>query len=307
MRLRQLECFVRTCELGSISKAAEQLNVAQPALGLQIKGLEHDFGVTLLVRSSRGVSPTPAGEMLLEWARDVIQRTKEVKQRLRRLAQEDVSVLTLGLTPSVTYMLAGPILEEAARRIPKLNLHMVEGLSHLVVEWVESERIDLALISGHSDKRTLSQTPVLRESLYFVTARSETRTPITLTEVLAGPLAMPGENDALRRIVEAEARKMDLPMTVTYEIGSIPAIKDLAMRGVANAILPYGAVRREIESGDLTARKIVEPIVSRTLYLVRLHSRDVSTQENHLVQVIKDCLATLPDREAEHAYELVRT
>jgi LysR family nitrogen assimilation transcriptional regulator len=307
MRLRQLECFIRTCELGSISRAAEQLNVAQPALGLQIKNLEHDFGVTLLVRSSRGVSPTPAGEILLEWARDVIQRTRDVKEQLRAIARADTAVLSLGLTPSITYLLAGAILEEASRRVPGLTLRIIEGLSHVVTDWVETDKVDLALVTGASEKRTLSQTPIMREQLFFVSAaRNSDRSSIPLVEVLAQPLAMPGDNDALRGIVEAEARRIDVPLTVAFEISSIPAIKDLTARGVANAVLPYGAVRREVRAGELVARPIVDPVLSRTLFLVRSHGREVGKHERQLVPVIKDCLATIIDDEtAAQAYELL--
>ncbi len=307
MRMRQLECFVRVCELGSISRAAEQLNIAQPALGLQIKNLEHDFGVALLVRSSRGVAPTAAGKILLGWARDILERTREVKKRLRDAARpDDDGVLSLGLTPSVTYLLAGTILEEAARRVPTLGLRILEGLSHVVVEWVESERVDLALVSVASEEGALAQTPLFRERLYLVTAdRGGGDGPVPLADALAAPLAMPGENDALRRIVEAEARRLDLPLTVTFEIASIPAIKDLAARGVANAILPLGAVWREVQGGGLVARPVVEPALSRTLYLTRRRDREVGRNERELVRVIEGCLSSLADdgESAPGAYE----
>lgn len=299
MRFRQLECFVRACELGSFSRAAEQLNVAQPALGLQIRNLEHDFGVVLLVRSSRGVSPTRAGELLLVWARDVIQGTREVKERLRSEAQADVDTLSLGLSPSMTYLLAGTIVEEAGRSMPGLRLRVSEGLSHLLVEWVESARIDLALVTGFMEKPTLSQTPMLQEHLHLVTAASRNgKGPITFAEALALPLAMPGENDALRRIVEGEARKAELPLTVTYEIASITAIKDLVARGLASAILPYGAVRRESRAGELHSRRITDPSLPRTLFLVRLQDRAVGDHERRLVTTIKDCLSLMIDGEA---------
>jgi LysR family nitrogen assimilation transcriptional regulator len=100
---------------------------------LQIKNLEHGFGAELLLRSSRGVAPTPAGKTLLDWARDVIERTKEVKARLRAVATSGTAVIRLGLTPSITTLLAGLILEEAERQVPGLTLRIVEGLSHIVV------------------------------------------------------------------------------------------------------------------------------------------------------------------------------
>ena len=306
MRLRQLECFVRTCELGSITRAAEQLNIAQPALGLQIRNLEHDFGVELLVRTSRGVSPTPAGALMLAWARDVIRRTREVKTQLRTLAGADVDALRLGLSPSVTSLLAGTILEEAGREIPGLSLRLVEALSHVIAKQVEDEQIDLALITGPFERRALDQRPMLREGLYLVGPARGSAGPITLADALALPLAMPGENDALRGIVETAAQQIDLPVTTAYEIASIAAIKDLVARGMAHAILPYGAIRREMLSHELTARQIVAPTLSRTLYLVRGQGRSVGARERRLVEVIRNCLAGLTKNQVtDTAFELL--
>jgi LysR family nitrogen assimilation transcriptional regulator len=307
MRLRQLECFVRTCELGSISRAAEQLRIAQPALGLQIRNLEHDFGVTLLVRSSRGVTPTPAGELLLDWARDVIARTRDVKAQLREAAKQDVDHLTLGLSPSVTNLLAGAILEEAARRASGLELRIVEGLSHVLIEEILAERIDLALVTGAIDRRGLERTPVLEERLFWIAPPGETRRDIRLVDALALPLAMPGESDALRAIVEAAAAERGLEVAVTYEIASIAAIKDLVRRGMAHAILPHGAARREVEAGELAALPIIDPDLLRTLSIFRREGRNIGRHERVLVDVLRDALATLVAEASELAdvYRLV--
>ena len=293
MRLRQLECFVRTCELGSINRAAEQLNVAQPALGLQIRNLEQDFGATLLVRTSRGVKPTEAGELMLDWARDMLERTRLVKARLKELSHTDVDMLRLGLSPSATMLLAGAILERANLELPELSLRVVEGLSHIVVRGVENGEVDLALITGPFETRTLAQRPMLQEQLYLISRPDAQPGPIALSDVLALPLAMPGDNDALRGLVEGAARKLDLPLTVTYEIGSIPAIKDLVARGMAHAILPWGNVSREVRNGELVARPVVAPELTRTLFLVRLDGRSVGARERRLVSLIEQCLTAL--------------
>lgn len=293
MRLRQLECFVRTCELGSISRAAEQLNIAQPALGVQIRNLEHEFGAELLTRTSRGVHPTLAGEALLDWARDTIARTRDVKLRLRSLAQTDIDRLRLGLSPSVTALLAGSIVEEVRRAIPELSLQLVEGLSHQLAQLIDTEQLDLALVSGPFDRNALAQTPLLRERLYLISAPGAEAGPVRLADALALPLALPGENDAIRGLVEAEAAELDLPVTATYEITSIAAIKDLAARGMAHGILPYGGIHREVLARELAARPIVEPALSRTLHLVRKAGRTPGPRERQVEEMLKTCLATL--------------
>ncbi|MGE0315145.1 MAG: LysR family transcriptional regulator [Lautropia sp.] len=82
MNLRQLKYFVKVVEAGSMTRAAEQLFVAQPALGMQIRQLEEDVGVALLDRHSRGVTPTRAGALLLERARAILALVEQARSEV---------------------------------------------------------------------------------------------------------------------------------------------------------------------------------------------------------------------------------
>jgi LysR family nitrogen assimilation transcriptional regulator len=148
---------------------------------------------------------------------------------------------------------------------------------------------------------------MMREKLMLVSAgTTDDRSFVPMTDILGLPLAMPGENDALRGIVEAQARQLDLPLSVAFEISSIAAIKELAAKGLAHAILPFGAVRREVMAGELVARPIANPTVWRTLYLVRPMTREVGIKERQLEDVIRDCLAGFARAaEGQQAYEMI--
>ena len=76
MNLKQLKYFVQITDSGSLSKAARILHIAQPSLSLQLKNLEEELGVTLLVRHARGVTPTDLGTMLYEQARLIVRQTE---------------------------------------------------------------------------------------------------------------------------------------------------------------------------------------------------------------------------------------
>ena len=83
MDIRQLRYFVSAVDVGSVTNAAHQLNISQPALGLQIRKLEDELGSPLLTRHSRGVSLTPAGEKLYEHATLILRQTERATQRTR--------------------------------------------------------------------------------------------------------------------------------------------------------------------------------------------------------------------------------
>ena len=271
MRTRQLQMFIRVCELGSISRAAEQLNIAQPALGMQIRGLEHAFGAELITRHSRGVSPTPAGALVLEAARDILRRVQETRLAVKAGPQSVLRTVTVGLSPSMAAILASQVITEAAVALPGVVVRLVEELSHVLTEWALTDRLDLALAYSVAGPR-LKLTPLLREQLFLVSAgdgRGVPDLPVELADALGGPLALPGENDSVRKTVEAAAAAHGQALSVRYEIQSITAIKQLVAGGLATSILPWGSVRREVAAGELTATPVGGPGLFRTLFLVQ--------------------------------------
>ena len=286
LRTRQLELFIRVCELGSISRAAEQLNIAQPALGMQIRNLEHEFGAELITRHSRGVQPTPAGDIVLDAARDILRRVQDARAAVKAGPQRILRTVTVGLSPSMATMLASRVITEAAA-LPGVAVHLVEELSHVLTEWAQTDRLDLALAYSVSGAR-LKLTPLLREQLFLVSAPgARDDQPVDLAEALTGPLALPGENDSVRATVEAAAAANGLPISVRYEIQSITAIKQLAAAGLAASILPWGSVRREVEAGELTAAPVVNPGLHRTLFLVQAPGREEREVSEMLVRLAR--------------------
>ena len=286
MRLRQLKCFVRVCELGSISRAAVELNIAQPALGVQIRALEHEFGVELLVRSSRGVTPTKAGELVMEHSRDLIQQDRDLRMRLKQLDQEEPAAVKLALTASLVHLIAGPLIERMGERYPRTRLELMEGASELVVQWIEEERADVGLGFGPFPSRTVQGTAILKERLYYLSGQDNSSEPIALGEILSRPLALPNEQSSLRTVVEEGARAIDMPVIGTYEIASLDANRSIARRGIAGTIVPYGGIADDVNRGDLSARMIVEPMLERPMFVWRRTDRGTEAIDEELVAIV---------------------
>ncbi|QHE87789.1 LysR substrate-binding domain-containing protein [Hydrogenophaga sp. BPS33] len=118
MELRHLRYFVTVAELGSISRAAAKLYIAQPPLSAQIRQLEEEVGAALLVRWSRGVRLTPAGSSFLDDARAILARAEQATQRAREFQSGERSTLRVGLVPSATQSLLPGLL----RRFVASNL-----------------------------------------------------------------------------------------------------------------------------------------------------------------------------------------
>ena len=134
MDLKQLETFVQVAELGSFTRASNALGVAQPALSRQVRLLEVELRQALFERTGRGVVLTEAGKRLLAHGRVILAQVERALQDLEDQRGAASGRLVIGLPPSVSRQLTGPLVAAFRERFPKASLSVVEGLSTYQLE-----------------------------------------------------------------------------------------------------------------------------------------------------------------------------
>ena len=274
MNLRQLRYFLSVVETGNMTRAAQQLHVAQTALGMQIRQLEESLGVALLVRHSRGVEPTKAGQLLRERATEILRLVEQTRKDVSQDADRDMEAIRLGITPALMLIVGTEIAMVARERLPGVSLSLLEAMSHVLADTLARGETDFILCYDVPELPQVSRVPLLQDDLVLVTLpENEPRKPVTFAELLALDLAMPEEGDTVRTAVARAAREMKADLRIAYEVRSISAMKSLVSRGAAAAVLPYFAVIDEVREGKLDARQIVEPSIRRTLYLANSDQR----------------------------------
>ncbi|MDA8048410.1 MAG: LysR family transcriptional regulator [Rhodospirillales bacterium] len=270
MDIRSLRYFVTIAELGSFSAAARYLNVAQPALSRQIKALEARFATRLLVRSPRGIAVTAPGERLFRYGLSILRQLEQVPAVIKDRDQPVTGLVTVGLPSSVSPILSLPLLARAKEKVPGVRVHLVESLSGYLNEWVQTRRLDLAILFDAEPNLNHRLDAMLVEELCLVGeagAFPAGMRSIPFAGLSGYPLVLPGMSHSLRRLLEAMARSHGVRLDVAYEVDSRAVVVRLARAGDAFAILAEGAVRDEILSGRLRALKIIEPRVSRSVSL----------------------------------------
>jgi LysR family nitrogen assimilation transcriptional regulator len=270
INLRQLRYFVKVAGLGNMTKAAEQLNVAQPALGLQVKQLEEELGIALLTRHSRGVVPTPAGKTLFDRAQKILQLVDETRTEILSMHGATTETLRLGLTPSIMKLIGYDLLIEAREEIPQLLVSITEELGFILTETLRRGELDMALIYEIKEEPGYTLRPLFDEHRLYVTSRTSTEAgPITLAEVLQEPLALPCSRDFIRLLLEAAAEQRGMHVKIAFEVNSPLALRAIVLHDTAASVLPFGAIAEEVRNGLVTARPIVDPVFTRRLNLVR--------------------------------------
>jgi LysR family nitrogen assimilation transcriptional regulator len=306
MNLRQLRYLVKIVEVGSMTRAAEQLFVAQPALGVQIKALEEQLGVELLVRHSRGVAPTRAGELVYERAQQILQLVDQTEQEVLTLRDAQPTHINLGLSTAIIAPVGRDVMVEARSALPNVHVGIREDASPALIEAIERAEIDLVVAYDVPDRPGLHRIALAEEELLFVTAASGApkEEAVSFAMAVAHPLVLQTGRDVLRLQVTTTASRLALPLDIAYDVASNIVIKDLLMRGGVAGIMHFGTVMDELLAGTLAARRLCNPTLKRTLSLAWRNDAPPSIQQAPLIDVLGRLLLAFVERAGAFARPL---
>jgi LysR family nitrogen assimilation transcriptional regulator len=293
MDLKQLEYFVRVAELGSFTRAAVELDVAQPALSRQVRLLEVELRQPLLLRNGRGAVPTEAGKLLLEHGRGILYQVERAREDLGRLRGGLSGHVAVGLPSSVARVLTVPLMRAFREAMPDARLSISEGLSGGLQEGLASGRLDIVVLYNAQPSRELDLVPLLQEELLLVRPRPSGLQedpppgPIALADVAKLPLVIPTTPNAIRMYVESEMAAIGCRPNVALEIDGVSAILELVLDGAGCAILAHNALLNSPRPSAYTAQQIGSPPLKIQLSLATSLQRPATPVQKAAFDLIR--------------------
>ena len=299
MDLKQIEYFVRVAEMGSFTRAAIALNVAQPALSRQIRLLEVELRQNLLKRNGRGASPTEAGLLLLEHGRGILHQVERTHEALGRSRIDLNGRVALGLPPSVARVLTVPLTRAFRERMPDAQLSISEGLTSAMQESLLNGRLDIALLYNMKPTSGLEVSHLVQEELWLVQRRppglqeDPPPPPIEFKDVSKLPLVIPSRPNAIRMLVESEMAAVGMRPNIALEIDGVTAILDLVADGAGFAVLSRNAVTRSINPSAFSTRPISSSQLSIELSSVVSSQRPSTATQKATLTLIRETAVRL--------------
>jgi LysR family nitrogen assimilation transcriptional regulator len=292
--LRQIHYFNMVHRLRRVSAAARGANISQPALSEQLHRLEASLGGALFERHGDGVIPTAKGDRFAGMA-------SLIETGFRRLSGGDAGAtppqsrrIAVGILPSVNQhgflvnRITEAILEVQARH-PALKFVIQEAPNGTLQDWVMRGLVGVAIVETVLPR--MPRLPLGSSEGLAAIAHARHRLlppgPVTLADLVRLKLALPTNRFGLRQLLETAAEERGLRIQPYIEIDALPMAVAMLARLPVCTVLPPSAVAPEIASGDLVAHPIVDPAISRRLFVIYSGERTLSEPERGLVNSLR--------------------
>ncbi|MBQ7092597.1 MAG: LysR family transcriptional regulator [Clostridia bacterium] len=218
--LQRYTAFLKTVELEIFSKAADALQYSQPAVSRMIKGLEDEYGVALLRRSSKKVCLTAEGEALLPYIMDICQTTRLMQERVNALGDLKNGTLRIGVLTNIsTHWLPG-VIQRFHQDYPAINYEMLDGDGHSIQTWIAEGRIDCGILPLPIHDK-LDTVPLFSETFFAVLPTNHPlcrRDMLSVSNFADMPFILPekGGNTTISDYLSEHGIKPDIRL-VTWE------------------------------------------------------------------------------------------
>jgi LysR family nitrogen assimilation transcriptional regulator len=293
MELRSLHYFVRIAELGSITRAAAHLHVAQPALTRHVQRLEEELNVALFTRANRGVRLTEAGQKLLDGATRILRDIERTGDEIRAQDAHPSGKIILGITPTLCPVLVPELFARMRRDYPMIELKVMHAGMVRLEEFVIDGRVDIALLSELSRSRLIVSTRLAAEEMVLVTRPGARPAGIIGGDELSRTKLILG--DGLRAAMDALLAGLEIELAVETELNDHETIRLMVQQGAGATILPLSSVSRECGRGLVEAHRITETGVFRTLALGVRASRNASLARDAIARTIRGMVEEMAD------------
>ena len=259
METRRLATFVRIVDVGSLTRAADVLHIAQPALSQQINALEAELGQRLLTRSKQGVEPTEAGAALYRHAQVILKQLDDAVAEVGLLGREVAGQVYVGLAPySTANLIALPLVRSVRERYPHVMLRVSDNFGLVLSEAMMTGRLHLAILYDSGPIKGLAFERLISEELVLVSCPD--KPPVadevaveTLAEV---PLLLPSPLHTIRKVVDRACETAGVQPLLVGELESVGLMGQAVAAGLGATLLPRSIADKLAADSGLTTTRI---------------------------------------------------
>jgi len=284
--IQQMESLIHLVEEGSFSRAAKRVFLTQPSLTKHIKNLEDSINARIVNRENMGISLTPEGKILYDYARRVLKLRDEAKEKiLRAKDNESGNIFISASTIPATYILPY-LLNEFKKLFPDIRAYIQANDSEETLGMILNNQAEIGFIGKQTSNKRLNVEPLWKDTLVLAVPVDHLWSKkgyVTLNEVSKEPFIIREIGSATREILEEYLLKnTDKSLSrfnIVCEMGSSEGIKEAIIAGLGSSILSIHAIKRELKQGILIEVPIQDCTIQRYFYLI--YKKQLSLMHHH--------------------------
>jgi DNA-binding transcriptional LysR family regulator len=259
MNLYQLQSFVTVISEGSMTGAADKLFLTQPAISQQIRNLEEDLGVDLLVRGVRQIKPTLQGEVLFDFAKRILQLSQQAEVAVKAMGAELTGQLRVGTLDSIGVQLMSPIVSRLLKHNPELNIKVEYGRGADLIEKFNKGELDLLILPDvekefSSSLKDFEKKFLFKEEMWLVGTGKDSDIPkqIDVAEYVRYPIILfTGEYPNFNKALQKSLDQAQVTLPPTFESTNVGTLKRVIESGLGWGFLPSLAIKKQVRMGRL--------------------------------------------------------
>ena len=289
MDVNQLEVLIAVAEEKSFSRAAEVLHRTQPAVSQAIRRLEAELGELLFDRSSRDGTLTPAGRVILDHARHILNIRHSAHTAIKELKDLQRGKLTLSANEyTVMYLL--PVIAVFRKRHPDIKIEVKRSLASRIPTEILGRGVEIGVVSYKPDDAAIASVPVLMDELALIVSPDHPlakKQVVSVRELGAESFIAHNVPSPYRERVVRTFEKLKTPLNISIEMPTLESIKLFVAQGMGVALVPRLAAQAEIVRGDIAALTVREMRLERRIYLVHRRGAALSHAARAFLRVAK--------------------
>lgn len=277
MDIRKIESFLCAAETSSLSEAAKQLHLSQPAVSHQIKLLEEELDVKLFTRSSAGLKLTEAGHMLLPLAKRLTHDTNQLKEIMSSLKDTEAGELRIACSSTSGRFILPLVVARFQKTYPGTRVRILACQPKSMVPKLLESEAHLGIVSSEPIESSLQAQPFFHDPISLVVPaehRWAGKNSIDPADILREQVIIREETSGTRRVMLEELAKFDIgldDLNVFLEVGNVEAVLELVAGGYGVSFVSHLASRYLLELGRITTVPVQGLQMQRVNYLVRKH------------------------------------
>jgi DNA-binding transcriptional LysR family regulator len=286
MQLIECKMLVVLAQELNMRKASERLFVSQPALSQRLQTIEKAWNTQIFVRSQKGLSLTPAGEKIIQFAKEVVEKEEKVREELEALDKEVYGTLKLAVASIIGQHWLPRVLKQFVKRYPHAKISLVTGWSSEMVNYLYEDEVHLGIIRGNPDWKGVKEH-ILTDTLYLVDTEIGRIEDVVKSEKPF--IQFKSDSTYYQEIQDWWLRHFQTTPTRTIVVDQIETCKQMALNGIGFAILPSIALT-EHDQGVYKIPLLDEQgqPLSRDTWLIGYESAFQLKQVKAFLEVVKE-------------------